>query len=90
MSAESEFIRQAVNDRTELEAERQKIVDEAASKLADLAKLDYRWQRFQRGCSPDAAARETSDLVGVATGRIDLLARDSFMRWFLDIPANER
>jgi hypothetical protein len=90
MSAESEYIRQAVDDRTALEDARQAIVDEAAAKLLELAQRDYRWQRWTRACSAEAAHREASDLVGVATGRIDLLARDEFTRWYLSVPSTER
>lgn len=90
MSAEGEFLRQAVNDRTELEVDRQKIVDEIAIRLADLAKLDYRWQRFSRGVSPDGSAREVSELIDIATDRAKGNARDRFYDWYGNIPENER
>lgn len=87
-AAKNQYLSQPVTtDRYELERKRGELVQEFSDKLVALAQEDFRWQTEVRGIDmfssdKSTAAREVLELIDVATGWLNISARDAFMQWF--------
>lgn len=61
MTTTGDVIRDAHEQKRAIDGRQWTIVTEAARQLAEVGMENYRWQRFQRGCSRDAAIDEATE-----------------------------